>query len=116
MHSVRFRKSLKYLSDGQTIVVGQYSYAVENSIFTCPDLQSGSLVHSGPQPVIVSGLGMSPASHWHSALPAEFTEHLKQKKVNDPKQISRLWRNLLLFSAGTGVIDPLYMCNSLNLI
>ena len=30
---------------------------------TYPDLQSGSITHSGPQPVIVSGLGINPGLH-----------------------------------------------------
>lgn len=43
---------------------------------TYPRWQSGSMTHSGPQPVIVSGFGMRPASHWQIALPARLTEHL----------------------------------------
>ena len=39
---------------------------------TNPDWQSGSLTHSGPQPVIVSGLGIRPGSHLQIGLPAKF--------------------------------------------
>ena len=37
---------------------------------TSPVLQSGSLTHSGPHPVIVSGLGISPGRQLQMALPA----------------------------------------------
>lgn len=36
---------------------------------TLPCWQSGSRVHSGPQPVMVSGLGISPGSHRQMGLP-----------------------------------------------
>ena len=36
---------------------------------TCPRLHSKSATHSGPQPVIVSGLGTRPGLHWQIAFP-----------------------------------------------
>ena len=36
-----------------------------------PCWQSGSMIHSGPQPVMVSGLGMRPGSQVQMALPIE---------------------------------------------
>ena len=40
---------------------------------TCPDLHSLSVVHSGPHPVMVSGLGMRPGSQLQMALPTLLT-------------------------------------------
>ena len=40
---------------------------------TKPLLQSESLVHSGPHPVIVSGLGINPGWQLHMAFPAALT-------------------------------------------
>jgi len=40
---------------------------------TSPVLQSGSLTHSGPHPVIVSGLGIIPGTQLQMALPTPLT-------------------------------------------
>ena len=40
---------------------------------TCPDLHSGSVTHSGPQPVMVSGLGIKPGSQLQIAFPTLLT-------------------------------------------
>ena len=40
---------------------------------TSPELQSGSLTHSGPHPVMVSGLGIIPGTQLQMALPTLFT-------------------------------------------
>ena len=37
---------------------------------TKPILQSGSMTHSGLQPVIVSGFGVNPGTHLHSGFPS----------------------------------------------
>ena len=41
-----------------------------------PVLQSGSTVHSGPQPVMVSGLGTSPAKHRQIGFPSLLAMHI----------------------------------------
>lgn len=41
-----------------------------------PVLQSGSIVHSGPQPVMVSGLGIKPAKHRQMGFPSWFSTHI----------------------------------------
>jgi len=43
---------------------------------TKPERQSGSTTHSGPHPVIVSGLGMSPSWHRQMGLPNGLGEHV----------------------------------------
>ena len=43
---------------------------------TNPLLQSESLVHSGPHPAIVSGLGINPGWQLHMAFPAALTVHV----------------------------------------
>ena len=63
---------------GVQVVPGPQGYGLHGSGFsthrwllqTKPYLQSGSIVHSGPHPVIVSGLGMSPALHLQIGLPS----------------------------------------------
>ena len=50
---------------------------------TIPILQSGSISHSGLQPVMVSGLGEKPGTHRHSGLPSLLTVH----KVPGPQGV-----------------------------
>ena len=59
-----------------------------------PLLQSGSMTHSGLQPVMVSGLGMRPGWHLQIALPEPVTEHSAPGPQGEGSQGSGLGTHL----------------------
>jgi len=69
---------------GEQVVPGPQGDGLHGSGFsthfwlaqTNPYLQSGSTVHSGPHPVIVSGLGISPAKHLQIGFPSALGVHV----------------------------------------
>lgn len=67
---------------------------------TNPYLQSGSTTHSGPQPVMVSGLGISPGKHLQIGFPSLFGVHVVPGPHGDGLQGSRTLH--LISGVGSG--------------